>query len=198
MFKKIFLILVLFTSLSFSQEAKSIPSTKKLYIGYSTGSGSGEFNLEDTSGFTYNSEFDTKTTNLKIGVEIRSKYRIELVSNTIDAEFPNGNLRKIKGFDINVHALFPLTKDKTLNYVIGAGSGINRIDFNAYGDALPLKGISANFSAGLLFNLTETLGIDLSYQVRAIVFEEYVDSFGNTATEIYAYSTIHAGVNLKF
>ena len=153
------------------------PVWAEFYIGGGSLSGSGDIEIS-SGGSQITANHDTSGSFFRFGSVFSSNGRMEVSANNISFDYDAGGADDISGFDIDYLWTFGENK---IHPLLGLGLGFYRMDDTAalFVGNEDLKGVSFNFAAGLIVDLSEVIELEASLRVKSIFLARYPSSWSS-------------------
>jgi len=121
----------------------------------------------------------------------------------IDVDWNNGDSNSVTGYDFYYDFTLESIKSENLLTYIGIGIGFYNADDTAQylADGEDLKGVSANFSLGLLYSINTNVEIEAAYSIKHIKWQDTYLYYGNTRIDMELEDDakgLYVGINYKF
>lgn len=171
------------------------PVRADFYIGGGGLSGSGDMEIS-SGGVGITTEHDTSGSFIRFGSVLSREGRVEFSANNISFDYDAGGTDDISGFDIDYLWTFG---ENNIHPLLGLGLGFYSLEDTAavlVGNE-DLKGVSFNFTAGLIVDLSEMVELEASIRGKSISWQD-IDVFGQILETQSSFSNIGLGINFKF
>ncbi len=163
--------------------------SSRMYVGASgfignfvSKSGDQAYNVKDSTSFAY----------YRLGYIFETGNRVELsLVNGATLSYDDFE-DHISGINLNMIIAIPMNKEKTVYTKLQGGVGI--YDYSKFG----LEGVSLNPAAGIIFDITPDVELDITYQYQIILWRDFEDLSGSSEIKNTTLRGLSVGLKYKF